>query len=524
MIDLIIRNGTIIDGTGAARFPADIGIEGDRIVALERLGSAQAKTVIDATGKIVAPGFIDVHNHSEGWLLKLGHLPFKTRQGITTEILMSDGISYAPMTESSAPQWIYYLRALNALRFWEYGGWQSFEGLLQAYECEEYRVAQNVALEIPYANVRTLAMGWVKSAPDDSQMRHIQDEIRRGMEAGAVGLSTGLDYVAQCFSSTDELAQACSAMAARGGLYVTHVRYKKGTIAGVQEAVEICRRAGVPLHVSHLKCDKKEDVEPLLAAIAQAEKDVDFSFDVYPYVPGSSMLHMLLPYEVWEDGPLGVLPKLVRPEIRERVYASFLDGRNNPHQIRIAWLPSADNQKYIGCTLAEYAESIRYSLHHAVCDLLIEENLAVQVVFHRGEDHVVYPFLQHPKFMLGSDGIYAEHGKIHPRCCGSAPRLIGPLVRDKKLFTLEEAVRKMTGIAAQRFGLTDRGVLRRGAFADLVVFEPQTVADRATYESPYETPVGIEHVLVNGTPVIAHGEPVDIPRNEMPGRVLRYRE
>jgi N-acyl-D-amino-acid deacylase len=343
------------------------------------------------------------------------------------------------------------------------------------------------------------------------------------MEAGAVGLSSGLDYVAQCFSSTDELAQACSAMASRSGLYVTHVRYKKGTIPALEEAVEICRRAGVPLHVSHLKCDKAEDVEPLLAAIAQAEKDVDFSFDVYPYVPGSSMLHMLLPYEVWEDGPLAVLPKLVQPEIRERVSASFLDGRNNPNQIRIAWLPSADNQKYIGCTLAEYVQSVGGKLQHAVCDLLIEENLAVQVVFHRGEDHVVYPFLQHPKFMLGSDGIYAEHGKIHPRCCGSAPRLIGPLVRDQKLFTLEEAVRKMTGFAAERFGLTDRGAVRRGAFADLVVLDPQTVSDRATYEAPYEAPVGIQHVLVNGTRVIANGHPVDMPRRAMPGRVLRYR-
>lgn len=522
--DLIIRQGSVIDGTGAARFPADVGIVGDRIAAVERnLPPGAARREIDATGRVVAPGFIDVHNHSEGWLLKLGHLEFKTRQGITSEILMSDGISFAPLTRETSSSWLHYLQSLNGLTRNDYRGWLSIEDYVGQFEQDATRIAQNVAVQIPYGNIRAAVIGWGNEVPTGDQMGVMQQMIRSAMEAGAVGLSTGLDYIAEGFAATDELVEATRAIAPWQGLYVTHIRYQLGHVAALAEAVEIARRAGVPLHVSHLKREQMEHVDELLAAMDQTAREVDFTFDCYPYAWASSMLNMLLPFKVWREGPLAVRAKLGDPEVRQRLAAMLAQPRNAPELIQIAWLPGEANRRHIGRTLAEYAAEVGKPAEDAACDLLVEEDLAVQVVFRRGDDAAIEAFLAHPRFMLGSDGIYAPGGQIHPRCCGSAPRLLGPLVRDRKLFTLEDAVRRMTSFPAQRFGLVGRGVLRPGAFADLVVFDPGTVADRATYAAPYEPPVGIDHVLVNGVPVIAQGKPVAMQRSELPGRVLRFK-
>lgn len=518
--DLVVRNGTVIDGSGQPRRRADVGVRKDRIEAVEDLAEAEAAAVLDAEGKIVAPGFIDVHNHSEGWLLKQPHLHFKTSQGFTTEVLMSDGISYAPLTPETAAHWMYYLRPLNGLSMSDYRGWKTLADYLNLLDG---RSAQNVIAQIPYANLRTIAMGWGRKVPDDVQMRHLQYLIRQGMEEGAAGLSTGLDYIVQCFATTDELAEACAALADSQGLYVTHVRYKKGTLAGVREAVEIGRRAGVPVHVSHLKAESPEQVEPLLACIDEAAEAVDFTFDVYPYVPGSSMLNALLPYEIWEDGPLAVLSKMNDPGMQRRFAASLEHYRTGPERIRLAWLGSAAGREHVGLSLSEYAERVCLPVADALWRLLIEENLSVLVVFDRGDDALVEPFVAHHRFMLGSDGIYFPDGLIHPRCYGSAPRVLGPLVRDKQLLSLEAAVHKLTSFPAQRFGLRDRGEIRPGAYADLVVFDAETITDQATYEQPYELSRGVEYVVVNGTPVVREGNPVELGDGEFPGRALRFR-
>jgi N-acyl-D-amino-acid deacylase len=231
----------------------------------------------------------------------------------------------------------------------------------------------------------------------------------------------------------------------------------------------------------------------------------------------------LLPYEVWEDGPLAALAKLRDPAVRER-FAALLACFGLPmERITLAWTATRSNARYQGQTVAQYAAHSRRPPVEALCDLLIEENLAALSVLHTGQDEWVEPFLQHPNFMLGTDGIYFADGQVHPRVWGSAPRMLGPLARDRKLFSLEEAVRKMSGAAAERFGLVDRGVIRQRAFADLVVFDPKTVADRATYEAPHQASVGIEHVLTNGVEIIAHGKPVENLAKELPGRALRFR-
>jgi N-acyl-D-amino-acid deacylase len=521
MFDMLIRNGVIIDGAQTPRYQADLAIQGDRIVQIGQIdAAAPAQQTIDAAGKIVAPGFVDVHNHSDGWLLKTPHLTSKTLQGFTTEVIMADGISYAPLTSATATDWLYYLRTLNALQLAEYSGWESLADYMALLDRAN---VQNSIPHIPYANLRTLACGWGRATPDDFQMRQIIAEVEKGMAAGAVGLSTGLDYVTQQFATTDELVAACEPMAPYGGLYVTHVRYKKGTLAGVQEAVEIGRRAGVPVHISHLKETSPAAIEALLTYIDTiAVNEVDFSFDVYPYLPGSTMLNYLLPYEVWVDGPLGVLPKLRNPQIRARFAQSL--AFTPLDETFIAWLPSKENSQHQGKTLQQYIDECNKAPVDALCDLLIEENLMVLLVFHQGDDRLIDPFLQHRCYMMGSDGIYHEDGAVHPRQYGSGARLIGRCVRDYQLFALEDAVYKLSGHPATRFGLTQRGMLREGYFADVVIFDAETVNDHATYTDPHRAASGVTEVIVNGTAIVRGGAPVAELSTPLPGRALRYRQ
>lgn len=521
MYDLIIRNGTVIDGTGGPRRLADVAVKGDRIVRVGGSDGMGAHHTVDAAGLIVAPGFVDVHNHSDGWLLKVPHLLPKTSQGFTTEALMVDGISYAPVTPATAPHWLHYLRSLNGLQFQDYTGWRSISDYMALLD---RRNVQNTIPHIPYANVRTLACGWGRVAPDDVQVNQMRREVRKGMEEGAVGVSTGIDYPFECFATTEEIVEVCEAMAPWGGLYVTHMRYKKGTMRALKEAVEIGRRAGAPVHISHLKGTSPGEVDEILSYVDRvACKEVDFSFDVYPYQPGSTMLSYLLPYEVWEDGPLNAVSRLTDPVIRERFAALLANYALSLDQIHIAWVGSKDNTRYQGMKLREYVAQTGKETASALCDLLIEENLAVLLVFDQGEDRLVEPFLAHPKYMMGTDGIYFEGGAIHPRMYGSASRLVGPLVRDRRLFSLEEAVRKLSGYPAERFGLKDRGVIREGAFADLVVFDAELVTDRATYREPHQLSEGMRCVVVNGVVVLAEGRPVEGPGEALPGRALRFK-
>jgi len=523
-VDLLIQGGTLIDGTGAPRRPADVAITGERIVALGSLieSATRAQRTLDARGLVVAPGFIDVHAHADGWLLKHPNFLPKTSQGITTEVLMSDGISYAPLSPHNYRDWFCYLRSLNGLEQADYQGWRTITDYLALLD---RRAAQNVVAQIPYANLRVLAAGWGRGPLDDTQIAVMRREVERAMDAGAVGISTGLDYISECFATTDELVEVCSALKPWNGLYVTHVRYKKGTLAGVREAVEIGRRSGLPVHISHLKAGSPREAEEILNYVDRvATQEVDFSFDIYPYLPGSTMFNYLLPYEVWEQGPLAALARLRDPQVRERLAVLLEVFQVPPERISLAWCATKDNARHQGQSLAQYAAQRSAPPAEALCDLLIEENLAALSVLHTGDDRWIDPFLQHEKFMLGSDGIWFADGQVHPRVYGSATRILGPLVRDRKLFSLEAAVRKMTSIPAARFGLIDRGEVREGAVADLVLFNPETVADRATYEHPHQLSTGIEHVLVGGVEIFAHGSAVEMTGPEWPGRALRFRE
>ena len=517
MPDLIIRGGMVIDGNRSPAVRADIAINGDRIAAVGDLIDAPAAKEIDASGRVTAPGLIDVHNHSDGWLVRESNFAAKTTQGFTTEVLMADGIGYAPVNRHTAREWLFYLRALDGLRLQDYTGWETFEEFMQAIDGH---TAQNACSHLPYANLRSMARGFGRGAVDDFQMREIQRQIVIGMESGAVGVSTGLDYIVQHHSTTEELVEALRVMQPYGGLYVTHVRYKKGLLPALEEAVEIARRAGVPLHVSHLKGQSPDQVEQVIEYLDMtARHRVDVSFDVYPYQPGSTMLNYLLPYDVWEDGPLAALGKLNDPVIRQR-FADGLEAYRLPlDRLRIAWVHSRDNEHWQGRTAVEFIEESGLSPADALLNLLIEERLAVLLVFDEGDDRLIEPFLKHDLFMLGSDGIYFPDGCVHPRAYGSAGRMLGPMVRDRKLFTLEEAVYRSSTHAAERFGLAERGVIKAGNIADLIVFDPQTVTDRATYDDPNQWTEGVDAVVVNGVPVVEQSKPSEV--SSPPGRFLR---
>lgn len=537
MFDLVLQGGLLLDGsrTGNARTggppeTCDVALAGDRIAAIGDLAGMPAQRTLDCRGLAVSPGLIDVHNHSDGWMLVNPHQTWKTTQGFTTEILMADGISYAPVSEQNWRSWLYYLRSLNGLKLADYTGWRSLADYLDRIDG---RNVQNAAFHVPYANVRALAAGFGRtSPPDDFQMRQIQAEIRRGMELGAVGLSTGLDYIEQCHATTDELVAACQAIAPYDGLYVTHVRYKIGLLAALREAIEIGRRAGVKVHISHLKGSSPQEVDEVLALLDAARREVDLSFEVYPYQRGSTMLNFLLPYEVWQDGPLGVLRHLERPEIRARFRAG-LDALGVPlDEITLAWTAGDVAKPYYGYHLQEYVSRTDQPLEDVLVNLLIDSNLGTLMVLGSFDmDRLVEPLARHDLALLGSDGIYFPEAATHPRVFGSAGRWLGPWVRDRRVFSLAEAVHKATGKSAERFGLaggssnsgpTDCGFVRPGARADLLVFDPATVTDHATYSQPQEYCTGIHHVLIGGVPIVADSSPLELV-GELPGRVLRRR-
>lgn len=528
MFDLLFAGGTVIDGTNQPRFVGDVAIQGDRIAALGNLASAEAKQVIDCRGRIVAPGFIDVHNHSDGWMLIHPHQTWKTTQGYTTEVLMADGISYAPVEDHNWRQWLYYLRSLNGLALSDYRGWRSIADYMALLDG---RNVQNAATHVPYANVRSLACGFGRQTPpDDVQLREIKQRIRRGMEEGAVGLSTGLDYINQCWSTTDEIATACSAIKPYDGLYVTHIRYKCGLLPALREAVEIGRRADVKVHISHLKGSTEQEVQEVLQFIdREARQQVDFSFECYPYQRGSTMVNYLLPYDVWQDGPLGVIPRLAQPAIRVR-FREALQAFGVPlSQIHVAWTAAPGCQSLLGMSVEEFVRSRNQPVEDALIDLLIDSNLSTLLVAGSSDDRLVEPLIKHDLAIHGSDGIWHPGGQVHPRVHGSIGRWLGRLVRERQVFSLEEAVHKLTGKSASRFGLSNRGVIRDQAFADVVVFDASTIADRATYENPNQQCIGIDHVAVNGRLVVASGQPVPEVASErqgesLSGRYLRYNQ
>ncbi len=513
---ILIKNGWIEDGSGKEGFAGDVLIEGDRITAVGTFAAPADVEVVDASGLVVAPGFIDTHSHSDlAALIEPGLSP-KIRQGITTELLGQDGISMAPLPREYIGPWRKNLAGLEGSSDaidWSYATTERYLAML-----EEARPATNLAYLAPHGNVRMEAMGLGNRHASAEELRTMVKVLERELEAGAFGLSTGLIYMPCAYAATEELVALCRAVAKNNGIFVVHQRSEADDILrSTQELLDIAERSGVWLHISHLKvCGRKNwhKLEPMLALLdTAAAGGARISFDQYPYVAGSTMLGVILPPWVHDGGTDKVVERLASPWLRQKMiedikngipgWDNFIDFAGL-EQIFITSVAGARNRDAIGKNLVELGKMRGSDPYNAAFDLLLEEENAVGMVdFYGTEEHVVR-IMKHPMQNVCTDGLMGP-GKPHPRVYGAFPRVLGKYVREEKALSLAGAVHKMTGKAAEVLGLSDRGLVRAGLAADITIFDQTIVQDKGTYTEPRQFPAGILHVMVNGRWAVRDG-------------------
>ena len=519
MVDLLFANGTVIDGTGSAGYHASVAVTGDTIQIITGDPSAvDAGRTIDAGGYVICPGFIDMHSHSDLKLLTDPDHQAKIRQGVTTEALGMDGLSYAPTTPRALEQLLVYLAAVNGappdVR------WSSVADFLALFDGNS---TCNVLHFVPHAAIRVAAMGWSSRLPTDAELNTMRDLTRQGMRDGAFGFTTGLTYAPGAYSDTNELAAIAAVAAEEGGFYCTHSRYTLGDrlLDPFREALEIGRRSGAPVHISHYHSPVAGLGAQMTALVDDAHnRGQDVTYDQYPYPAASTILHSLLPYWVHAGGPQALMTRLADPNVRDlmvRAVEPQWGGQTLDNYI-FAYIASDKNKEWEGRSLEDLAAHRGGRMVDAVSNLLLEENLQVAFVARTGNLENIREIASHPAQMIGTDAILTG-GRPNPRTYGTYPYVLAQFVRGEGLFSLEEAIRKMTGAPAQRLGLSDRGVIRDGAKADLVLFDPSGVDTPATFDDPLQFPVGIDYVAVNGALVIDNGRHTGV----RPGRALRSR-
>ena len=525
-IELLIENGTLVDGSGAPARPGSLAIDGDRLRLLaagESVGSPVGRR-IDARGKVVAPGFIDLHSHSGLWILAEPRHEPKVRQGVTSEVIGVDGLSYAPLPTQAD------LEALIEMNAGLDGApdiaadWDSVAAYLEHFEG---RVAVNIGLLVGNSALRIHRLGWHDVPADESALADMRALLRAAMGAGALGLSSGLDYPPGAFATTAELAALTSEAARHGGFYHTHVRYPLGDryLDPFREAIDIGRRGEGPVHITHFyhRPSYPGAPEALLGLVDDARAEgLDVTFDSYPSEWAATRLLIQLPLWMQEGGPGPLKERLADRAARERVRAELTErgaaytSTAGWADVRLGYFRRPRNLRWEGRVLAEVMSERGVDAVDAICDLLLEEDLRLNQVTTGPWKPTMIPFLQHAQAMIGTDSTFIG-AKPSPRTYGSYPRVLGEFVRDDAVLGLEEAVRKMTAAPAARLGLTDRGRLAEGLKADVVVFDPATVRANATYDEPRQFPDGIDHVIVNGVVVVDDGEHT----GALPGRVLR---
>jgi N-acyl-D-amino-acid deacylase len=532
IFDLAILGGTVVDGTGAPGRKADVAIQGDRIARIGRVKKGEAIRDFSATGAVVAPGFIDTHSHSDLMVLVEPALLPKLMQGVTTELLGQDGIGAAPMRKEYVAPWRQYLSGLSGDPpiDWE---WESLGQYAERLSAKPS--GPNLALLVPQGNIRMVVLGLENVPADIFQMQAMMDEVRKAMEEGAVGISLGMIYMPCTFSRREEWIKLFHACGLLGGFLVVHIRSGGDRLLeSIEEVVTLAREAEISLHISHFKAAGRRNwhkMEEALEAVDRAHREgLDITFDIYPYTAGSTMFMAILPPWALEGGAPKALERLQAADLRAKIREQFVnppppdpDGpswENYVHNVGweniiISSVESKENQGWVGRSVAHIAEGEKKDPADTAFDILLEENGRVGMILFSMDEEKMAMGLRHPLGTICTDGLLG--GRPHPRVYGTFPRVLGKYVRERKDMPLEEAIRKMTSLPARRLKLKDRGVLAEGKAADIVVFNPLAIEDRATYEDPRQYPLGIRQVIVNGVLTAEGGQHT----GKLGGRVLR---
>jgi N-acyl-D-amino-acid deacylase len=502
MFDAMIKGGTIIDGTGNVGFKGDVAIEGKRLkILVGDTSSVKAANIIDASGCCVVPGFIDVHTHSDLIALSEPLNEPKIRQGVTTDMLGLDGLGYAPLSKKNLEMMLLNWSGVSGYPKLDYD-WSSIAEYRQQFY---HKTSINIAYLIPNGCLRAETVGWENRPASEEEIEAMQAMIRQGMADGAVGLSTGLVYPPGSYASTEELIALCRTVAECGGVYVTHVRPGDDDFDGRREAVTIGAHSGCPVHLSHYQSPNPGQAGKLLQLVDDARAmGVDLTFDSYPWDAGSSLLYLVAPKWAFNGGPHELLKRLKNKDERAKMRSEFNRVTRSIEKAVISAVKTEKNKWCQGLTVTAIAERLSKEPWDIMCDLLIEEDLEVAFWERAGNMDNVKVIMTHPAHMFITDGL--RIGDMpNPRTYGTYPKILGQLVRDEKILTMEQAVRKMTSFPAQRFGLSGRGILRDDMKADIVVFNPITVNCTATFTHPKQFPLGMDYVFVNGEMVVEKG-------------------
>jgi N-acyl-D-aspartate/D-glutamate deacylase len=536
--DLLLRRGLLIDGSGAAARRADVGIVGDRVAAIGDLSAvpdADVATVIDAGGHVVSPGFVDPHGHSDGSVLLDGALASHLRQGFTTQLSGNCGYTFAPMTGAVRAMLDADLAHLRIDP-----GWTTFADYLD--EVERQPMGPNVAMLVGHGTVRWAAMGPDGRAPTPDEVAAMVRRVEEALDAGAVGMSSGLIYAPGVHAAPDEVAALVAVTARRGALYATHMRNESaGVLDALDEAIATTRRAGelagrpARLQVSHLKAGAHAvwgRADALIDRIEDARRDgLDTAADQYPYTAAATTLSTILPPSILalsiEDAEVAIRDTPTRASIKQLMRDGISGWENvslDPGWDGIVISRSGSRPAWNGRSVRAIADELGGDPADHALDVLADDRLSTDIVIHCMAEPDVEAILRVPWIGVCTDaeGRRPDHpilgeGVPHPRTYGSTARVLGHYARDRRIVDLETAVAKLSAVPAERVGLRDRGVLREGAVADVVVFDPATVADLATYDRPAVHPAGIRDVIVNGRPAVRDGRET----GERPGRLLR---
>jgi N-acyl-D-amino-acid deacylase len=518
-MDVIIQHVEILDGSGSSPFRADVGLTGDAITDIGDLSAAVAERTIDGSGLSAAPGFIDIHSHSDFTLPINPRAESKIRQGVTTEVVGMCGNSPAPLSSASKER----RSKSNPDLPWEWDTYAEYLDFLR-----EQGTSVNVVPLVGHGTVRDMVMGPVDRPPTEDELREMKAQIARAMDEGAWGLSTGLIYAPSIYAKTEELIELSRVPAGRGGFYFSHIRGESETLLqAIGEAIEVGEEAGLPVQIAHLKASGPEYWPSLGQALALIDdartRGVDVSADRYPYIASSTGLSASLPSWAHDGGTDALLERLRQPDARARILADPFSRSREWDRTVIAYAPHRPELE--GLSVAEVAEQQDADPGTTALDILLEAEGRVSVIHYGMSEDNLRIVLRHPAVVIGSDGSARTpegplgEGKAHPRNYGTFPRVLAKYTRDEQVLSWPEAIRKMTGQTADRLHLPDRGYLRKGWRGDVVLFNPQTVRDTATFAEPYQFPTGIEYVFVNGQAVITP----EGHTGALPGQILQHR-